>query len=168
MSHSRCQILFEAGKALVEKSGLAHYSGSAFVVCDSKARFDHYWRKTFHPELGRYMAWVLFSVGAQNLAKAACVCKSVKVVGEPAVPGAEGLGARGLGVPHDAEPVVMGVEGHDAAGSAHGTSSGGRRSRWAWLPGSGVRCRHVPFPPTLWAGSGECRSRTEGGGFNSC
>ena len=32
MSHSDCQLLFEAGKALVEKSSLARYSGPYFVV----------------------------------------------------------------------------------------------------------------------------------------
>ena len=32
MSHSDCQLLFEAGKALVEKSSLARYSGPYFKV----------------------------------------------------------------------------------------------------------------------------------------
>ena len=77
MSHSDCQILFEAGKALVEKSGLVHYHGQHFVGSDDKARFDRYWKEQFHSEFGRYMAWVLFSVGAENLAKAACVCNGV-------------------------------------------------------------------------------------------
>ena len=77
MSHSDCQILFEAGKALVEKSGLVHYHGQHFVASDDKARFDRYWKEKFHSEFGRYMAWVLFSVGAENLAKAACVCNGV-------------------------------------------------------------------------------------------
>ena len=38
-----------------------------------------------------------------------------EVVGEPAVADPEGLGLRCLGIPHDAEPIVVGVEGHDAA-----------------------------------------------------
>ena len=37
-----------------------------------------------------------------------------QVVGEPPVPGSEGLGLRALGVPHDAEPIVVGVEADDA------------------------------------------------------
>ena len=37
-----------------------------------------------------------------------------QVVGEPAVAGPEGLGLGGLGVAHDAEPIVVGVERHDA------------------------------------------------------
>ena len=36
-----------------------------------------------------------------------------QVVGEPAVPGPEGLGLRALDIPHDAEPVVVGVEADD-------------------------------------------------------
>ena len=84
MSHSDCQVLFKAGKALVEKSGLAHYHSQHFVAVGDKERFDRYWKKEFHLEFGRYMAWVLFSVGAENLAKAACVCNgAVKVHHRP-------------------------------------------------------------------------------------
>ena len=77
MSHADCQILFEAGKALVEKSGLATYCGQDFVACDDESAFNKYWKENFHQEFGRYMAWVLFLVGAENLAKAACVCNRV-------------------------------------------------------------------------------------------
>ena len=79
MSHAECRVLFEAGIALVERSGLASYCGAHFVACDDKARFDECWREEFHPEFGRYMVWVLFSVGAENLAKAACVCNGLTV-----------------------------------------------------------------------------------------
>ena len=77
MGHEACQLLFEAGKALVERSGLALYCAPYFVACGSEARFDEYWKEKFHPTFGRYMAWVLFSVGAENLAKAACVCHNL-------------------------------------------------------------------------------------------
>ena len=84
MDHVDCRVLFEAGKALVEKSGLAHYRGSHFVASEDKAVFDDRWKEDFHPTFGRYMAWVLFSVGAENLAKAACVCNGVvKVSSKP-------------------------------------------------------------------------------------
>ncbi len=84
MSHADCQILFEAGKALIEKSGLANYPGQEFVACEDEATFKKYWKENFHQEFGRYMAWVLFSVGAENLAKAACVCSGVvKVESKP-------------------------------------------------------------------------------------
>ena len=84
MNHSDCQIIFEAGKALVEKSGLARYCDPYFVACEDREGFDEYWKEGFHPKFGRYMAWVLFAVGAENLAKAACVCnKVVKVSSKP-------------------------------------------------------------------------------------
>ena len=84
MTHTDCQVLFDAGKALLEKSGLAHHNGRHFVASVDKARFDEYWQSEFHPDFGRYMAWVLFSVGSENLAKAACVCSGkVKVDHKP-------------------------------------------------------------------------------------
>ena len=86
MSHANCQVLFQAGHVLVEKSGLAHYWGPLFVACDNQVTFDEYWEEEFHPTFGRYMAWVLFSVGAENLAKAACVCNGVvKASSKPAL-----------------------------------------------------------------------------------
>ena len=81
MTHTDCQILFDAGKALLAKSGLAHFNGQHFVACNDKPRFDGYWEAEFHPVFGRYMAWVLLSVGAENLAKAACVCGGKVKVG---------------------------------------------------------------------------------------
>ncbi len=79
MNHGNCQMLFEASQALVDKSGLAKYHGFDFIACDNQAAFNEFWKDEFHPTFGRYMAWVLFSVGAENLAKAACVCNGVKV-----------------------------------------------------------------------------------------
>ena len=84
MDHADCGLLFEAGKALVEKSGLAHCGGSYFLASEDKSAFDDYWKADFDSTFGRYMAWVLFSVGAENLAKAACVCNGVvKVSSKP-------------------------------------------------------------------------------------
>ena len=84
MNHSDCQTLFEAGKSLVEKSGLACCCGTYIVACDDGESFNQHWRDTFHPKFGRYMAWVLFAVGAENLAKAACICSEVfKVSSKP-------------------------------------------------------------------------------------
>ena len=47
-------------------------------------------------------------VGLLDLGQVGC-----QVVHEPAVPGPEALPLGRLGLPHDAEPVVVGVEGHD-------------------------------------------------------
>lgn len=84
MSHEDCQLLFDAGQAMVEKSGLANYSEPCFIACDNESGLEEYWKEEFHPNFGRYMAWVLFSVGAENLAKAVCVCNKVlKVQSKP-------------------------------------------------------------------------------------
>ena len=77
MSHSECENLFRASKAVFYRSGLIHYCGQYFVPSYDEAGFDAYWKRTFDPKFGRYMAWVLFSVGAENLAKAACVCNGL-------------------------------------------------------------------------------------------
>ena len=77
MSHENCKVLFDAGKSLIEKSGLAKYCDPHFVACDNQDAFDEYWQGAFNPKFGRYMAWLLFSVGAENLAKAACVCNGL-------------------------------------------------------------------------------------------
>ena len=36
-----------------------------------------------------------------------------EVIGEPDVPGAEGFRLRRLGLPHDPEPILAGVEAHE-------------------------------------------------------
>ena len=80
MDHSECNHLFEAGKALLVKSGLVCWDGQAFAPRyegDNDSEFEKWWKKKFHPEFGRYMAWVLFAVGSENLVKAACVCNGV-------------------------------------------------------------------------------------------
>ncbi len=74
------QDLFDASKALLEKSGLVSWDGQAFVPTaqgSNDCDFERYWSRQFHERFGRYMAWVLFSVGAENLAKAACACRAL-------------------------------------------------------------------------------------------
>ena len=74
MSHLECEKLFQASKALFFRSGLIHFCGQTFLASRNEVGFNAYWKRTFDPQFGRYMAWVLFCVGAENLAKAACVC----------------------------------------------------------------------------------------------
>jgi hypothetical protein len=69
--------LFEAGQTLLEKSGLANFSNRRFVARNDEQIIERDWAAQFDPRFGRYMAWVLFVVGAENLAKAACVCSNV-------------------------------------------------------------------------------------------
>ena len=78
MNHKECGKLFKAAKALMEKSHLVKYEGGQFTVRhDNSDAFDKCVRTAFGEEHGRYIAWVLFSVGAENLVKAACVCSKV-------------------------------------------------------------------------------------------
>ena len=79
MTHSECRNLFEASKSLLVKSGLVHYCGHSFVCKNPENELEDYWKKNFDCEFGRYMAWVWFSVGAENLVKAALVCHGLKV-----------------------------------------------------------------------------------------
>ena len=78
MSGSGCDSLFEARKALLESTGLARCGGQN-LACepmypgDDDSAFKKHSKKEFHYKFGRYMAWVLFSVGAEKQAKAACV-----------------------------------------------------------------------------------------------
>ena len=80
MAHSTCGSLFEASKALLQCSGLIHWSGAVYVAthpAEDDSEFEKYSRTKFDPAYGRYMCWLLFSVGAENLAKAACVCNEI-------------------------------------------------------------------------------------------
>ena len=81
MSHSECETLFEASKALLKTRDLPlerpDFHFRAYVPGQRRFRFEKYWKEEFHSIFGRYMVWVLFSVGAENLAKAACVCNGL-------------------------------------------------------------------------------------------
>ena len=66
----------------MDESGLARWDNQAFAFVpmypgDDDSQFEKRWEKEFDSKFGRYVAWVLFSVGAENLAKAACVCNGI-------------------------------------------------------------------------------------------
>ena len=77
MTHHQCNNLFQAGKTLLEKSQLVLYTGQSFKGNSNYDKVKKHWCKNFDPQFGRYMAWVWFSVGAENLAKAALTCNGV-------------------------------------------------------------------------------------------
>ena len=58
----------------MEKSRLVLYQDGSFHACTDESAFEKYVGDQLDPQYGRYMAWVLLSVGAENLPKAACVC----------------------------------------------------------------------------------------------
>ena len=64
------------------KSGLVCWDGPALAFHpryqgDNDCAFEKWWKQAIHPKFGRYMAWVLFVVGSENLIKAACVCNGI-------------------------------------------------------------------------------------------
>ena len=67
------QLAYRAARKLIEESGLACYHGSPhhFVACTEQSFEDHW--QALDPLLGRYMFWLWFEVGGENLAKAACI-----------------------------------------------------------------------------------------------
>ena len=77
MNHYECGKLFEASRSLLEGSRLVRYSSGAFVSNGNQEGLEAYWRENFNRDFGRYMAWVWFAVGAENLVKAALVCNGI-------------------------------------------------------------------------------------------
>ena len=74
MSHDECRPIFESSKILLVKSGLVGFSLNRFVAKEPEQEVEEHWARKFDREYGRYMAWIWFSVGAENLVKAALVC----------------------------------------------------------------------------------------------
>ena len=74
INHYECGSLSGPIRSLLEGSGLVPYCGHSFVCNGDGAALESWWREKFDAKFGRYMAWVWFSVGAENLAKAALVC----------------------------------------------------------------------------------------------
>ena len=86
MNHYECQSLFRSGRSLLQNSGLVRYCNHSFVAERNEDDFEEYWTHNFDPDFGRYMAWVWFSVGAENLVKGALVCNGL-MEGKPQVLG---------------------------------------------------------------------------------
>ena len=61
----------------MEGSGLVWYSNDTFECNSDEEGLEECWRENFDQDFGRYMAWVWFSVGAENLVKAALVCNEL-------------------------------------------------------------------------------------------
>ena len=77
MDHYECGNLFRAGRSLLESSGLVGFRGDSFVCKGDEEAFEELWKESLDPHFGRYMLWVWFSVGAENLVKAALVCNGL-------------------------------------------------------------------------------------------
>lgn len=77
MNHHECGRLFLAAKALFEKSHLVLLREGSFHAFTPESEFEKEVSEKLDPQYGRYIAWLLFSVGAENLAKASCVCAGI-------------------------------------------------------------------------------------------
>ena len=61
----------------MEGSRLVQYSSGIFSSNGNEEDLEAYWKENFDQDFGRYMAWVWFAVGAENLVKAALVCNEI-------------------------------------------------------------------------------------------
>ena len=77
VNHYECGSLFGASSSLLEGSGLVRCCGDSFVYNGDEAALESWWAEKFDTKFGRYMAWVWFSIGAENLVKAALVCNEL-------------------------------------------------------------------------------------------
>src|SRR6476659_5424609 len=82
--HSRRQtgrdLQLSAAIALLEGSQLARWApnGPGFVAVN-RQEFEASWPKRMHPVFGRMMCWVLFSAGAELLAKGVCLACGIDI-----------------------------------------------------------------------------------------
>jgi len=81
LKHCNGDKLFNASKELFKNSGLVIWNEEQeqFLARNSgdDREFEKYAIEKFGQGFGRYNCWVMFSVGAENLAKAACVCNEI-------------------------------------------------------------------------------------------
>lgn len=85
LEDGRLQVI--AAASLLEKSGLVKWNPQValFVPVDLQA-FKSTWRDNLDPVFGRLMAWILFSAGAEFLAKGVCLVNGVEIREELDVP----------------------------------------------------------------------------------
>ncbi len=78
--HDECAVLLSAGRELIDISGLAKWSttSESFGVRFSKPGFEAYHVKKFGGDHSRYIAWIVFSVGVENLVKSTLKCNNIK------------------------------------------------------------------------------------------
>ena len=88
MDQSEGNLLFEAGQALLVKSGLVCWDDPTFTFApryqgDNDSEFEKWWKQTFHPKFGRYMAWAKAGQPPGTLGKcvntlpALCKCRTI-------------------------------------------------------------------------------------------
>jgi len=81
----RLQVL--AGTALLEKSRLVEWNASAceFFAVERDA-FEAKWQKEIDPVFGRLLCWIVFSAGAEFLAKGVYLLRGMEIQSKGEVP----------------------------------------------------------------------------------
>jgi hypothetical protein len=76
-----------AGASLLEKSRLVEWdSQTARFNPIQNGRFEQAWRHDVDPNFGRLICWIMFSTGAEFLAKGVCLVRGVELRKEKKVP----------------------------------------------------------------------------------
>lgn len=76
-----------AAASLLEKSRLVEWdSKSAHFIPLSREKFEQSWQQDIDPVFGRLICWIMFSAGAEFLAKGACLVRGVEIRTEKKVP----------------------------------------------------------------------------------
>jgi hypothetical protein len=76
------QLQITAGAALIHQSKLLEWSAGRFIATDEDT-FEYSARHDIHPVFGRLICWLLFSAGAEYLAKGLCLAHDIPFA-EPA------------------------------------------------------------------------------------
>ncbi|MEQ1794054.1 MAG: hypothetical protein ABL970_07675 [Nitrospira sp.] len=76
-----------AAVSLLEKSRLVGWDlKSARFISFERDKFEQSWQYDVDPVFGRLICWIMFSVGAEFLAKGACLVRGVEIRTEKKVP----------------------------------------------------------------------------------
>lgn len=85
LADGRLQVT--AGASLLEKSLLVEWDSQAARFNPiQNGRFEQAWRHDVNPDFGRLICWIMFSTGAEFLAKGACLVRGIEIRKEKEVP----------------------------------------------------------------------------------
>mgnify|MGYP001358436437 CR=1 FL=1 len=88
--HAMCddgRLQIVAGTRLLEFSGLVQWdSVNSRFICIAKHEFEQSWQSNLDPDFGRLISWIMFSAGAEFLAKGVCLVNGIEFRKEQQVP----------------------------------------------------------------------------------
>lgn len=81
--HAMCddgRLQIVAGTRLLEFSGLVQWDAvNSRFICITKHDFEQYWQSKLDPDFGRLISWIMFSAGAEFLAKGVCLVNGIEI-----------------------------------------------------------------------------------------